>query len=118
MRTLLLCSMLALASCNASPAVISGGIAGGLYAINEMLADGTITLDQHAKLTEAFNASKDAIAAVSTTVDMIKKDQEGALTPEEAAAGGATITTALAGLIALLNRKKKAPKPVPAGAAD
>ena len=108
MKTSLLCCVLfVFSSCNATPAVISSGIAGGLLAINEMLADGTITLDQHSKLTEAFNASKDALTAVTTTVDLIKKEQEGALSPEEAAGGGATIAAALAGLIALLNRKKK-----------
>ena len=96
----------------------ASALAGGLLAINEMLADGTITLDQHSKLTEAFNASKDALVAVTATVDLIKKSQEGTLTPEEAAGGGAAITATIAGLIALLQRKKKAPKPTPAGAAD
>lgn len=118
MRNLLLCSMLALASCGSSPALLSGGIAGGLYAINEMLADGTITLDQHAKLTEAFNASKEALVTVTNTVEMVKKAQEGTLTTEEAAGGAAGIAGLVATLMALFQRKKKAPKPVPAGAAD
>ncbi len=118
MRQIFLCFALALASCESSPALISGGIAGGLLAINEMLADGTITLDQHSKLTEAFNASKDALVAVTNTVDMVKKAQEGTLTTEEAAGGAAGIAGLVATLMALFQRKKKAPKPVPVGASD
>lgn len=119
LKNLCLILTLACASCETTPALISGGIAGGLLAINEMLADGTITLDQHSKLTEAFNASKDALVAVTTTVDMVKKAQEGTLTTEEAMGGGAGIAGLVATLMALFQqRKKKAPKPVPAGAAD